>query len=127
MAAAGSPPGASQDNPIVLDDVQQVDTPNNAAFDDETLALKVTDGIPPNDSSLSLSEGTTELGREDGKEDTGCLIKYSINNPAGDGKEGGSEKSYKANALHIHILNRGNGNDKCGDAGIGSNAPASVG
>ncbi|KAK5215095.1 hypothetical protein LTR72_011825 [Exophiala xenobiotica] len=127
MAAAGSRPGASQDNPIVLDDVEQVDIPHTATPDDKPFCLNVTDGPPPSDSSLALFEGTAEPRIEDGKENAGSLMKYNMSNPAGDEKEGGSDESPKANALRIHDLTRGNGNNECGDGDTGSDAPASVG
>lgn len=111
----------------MLDGVQQVDTPGTAASDDETLILEVTNGTPPSDSSLTLFKGTAEPGIEDRKENTGSRMKYSMDNPTGDEKEVGSDKSHQTNALHVHTLTRGNGNNKCGDGGTGSDAPASIG
>lgn len=35
------------------------------------------------------------------KENTGSLMKYSMNNPVGDEKEGGSHKSPKANTSTV--------------------------
>jgi len=125
--STGIQPGASQDNPIVLDDYQPVSFPDAAASEDGNPTLEVVNQEPPSSPSPTLSGGTAELSNEGGKDDPDSLSLYKTDNPTGDQKEGGSNESHKDDALHARIPTNGSGCDECSDSGTGSDAPASVG
>ncbi|KAK5282692.1 hypothetical protein LTR80_011998, partial [Exophiala xenobiotica] len=125
--AAGTQPGASQDDPIVLDDDHPVDIPDAAASGDGNPTLEVVNREPLSSPSPTLSRGTAELSNEDGKDNPDSLAQYKSDNPTGDANEGGSNESHKDDALHARIPANGSGGDECSDSGTGADAPASVG
>ncbi len=111
----------------MLDDDQSVDIPDAASPDDQKPTLEVADLAPPSDPSPTLSGGFAEPRTEDGKDAPDSLAKYNTNDPAGDEKEGGNNKSEEDDAFHTRTLTRGNGSNECSDSVIRTDAPASVG
>ncbi|KIW41808.1 hypothetical protein, variant [Exophiala oligosperma] len=120
--------GASQDNPIVLDDDQPVDAHHDATVPDgEKPTFEIADPADPSHPSSNLSRGSTDPRTNDGKNTSDHLAKYNTDNPMGHEQEEGNE-SHKDDAVHTRALARGSGDNErsCSDS-TDSDAPASVG
>ncbi|OQU97138.1 hypothetical protein CLAIMM_03122 [Cladophialophora immunda] len=109
-AATGVQLGASQDEPIVLDDEQPVNIPDAAASGDKNPTFEVTDPTQRMERILQATWRST-----------------NTHDPIRDEKEEGSNKSHEDDAFHNRTLIRRNGSNECSDSGIGSGAPASIG
>ncbi|KEF50957.1 uncharacterized protein A1O9_12997 [Exophiala aquamarina CBS 119918] len=124
--------GASQDNPIVLDDDQLVDTHHKDTVppNDEKPTCKPADPAYPGDEPLLFSKGCVDPRTDDGKHTLDCSAKNSTairaSHEQQQQEEEGNE-SHNDNAAHTRDLARGNGDDKHSGGGVDSDAPASVG
>ncbi|KAI9793928.1 MAG: hypothetical protein M1816_007180 [Peltula sp. TS41687] len=119
--------GSSQDNPIVLDDDQPINT-HDAACSDHKPTLRVAEPTPPSGPSPTLSRGFTESGTDDEKDGLDSPTKNTTSNHTGDEK-GASNKSHMDDNIHTRTLTRDGGGNECSDNGsvMDSDAPASVG
>ncbi|KIX01211.1 uncharacterized protein Z518_08936 [Rhinocladiella mackenziei CBS 650.93] len=126
--ACGTRLGTSQDNPIVLDDDQQIDTHDALASNDEKPAFEVASPTTSSDPSLKLYGGGAERGMDDGKSIPDGTAQGDKDDRASDEEEGGGTKPHEDDALHTHTLAaNGNGGIECCGSGTGSDTPASVG
>ncbi|KIX06502.1 uncharacterized protein Z518_04478 [Rhinocladiella mackenziei CBS 650.93] len=117
--AAGIRLGASQDNPIVLEDDQPVDISDAASPDDQNPNPR-SRGPGPSQRFLpnfawricrTRHRGWKGYSRQPGE--------VQPNDPVGDEKEGGNNKSEEDDAARTRTLTRGNGGNECSGSGIG--------